>query len=106
MRLRPHLLLVLWLPLGALAQSEAELGRYAELDRQCETAREKKLAPLRAEKIEACVREQKRPRTDCETELANFGNTQAKAGGGAVGGMFYDLPQCLAATAARNQYRQ
>jgi len=105
-RLRPCLLVVLWLPLGTLAQSEAELKRYADLDRQCEAARERKLAPLRAEKIEACVRDQKRARTDCESELANFGNTRAKAGGGAVGGLFYYLPQCLAATAARNQYRQ
>jgi hypothetical protein len=91
---------------AALAQSEAELKRYAELDRSCEAAREKKLAPLRAEKIEACVKEQKRSRADCQAEFESFGNTRAKAGGGAIGGMFYDLPECLAATAARNAYRQ
>ena len=106
MTLRPHLLLLLLLPLGALAQSEAELKHYAELDRQCEAAREKKLAPLRAKKIDACVNEQKRPRDDCEDEFSNFGNTKAKAGGGAIGGMFYDLPECLAAAAARSTYRQ
>jgi hypothetical protein len=91
---------------GVLAQSEAELKRYDELDRKCEAAREKKLVPLRTEKIEACVKNDKRSRADCEDELADFGNTRGKAGGGAVGGMFYDLPECVAATAARNQYRQ
>jgi hypothetical protein len=106
MWLRPQLLVLLLLPLSALAQSEAELRRYAELDRQCEAAREKKLAPLRTKKIEACARDQKRSRADCEREFADFGNTHARVTGGATGGMFYDLPECLAATAARNQYRQ
>jgi hypothetical protein len=100
------LCLLMCLAPGAFAQSEADLKRYADLDRQCETAREKKLAPLRARKIDACVKEQKRPRADCEDELASFGNTRAKAGGGAIGGIYYDLPECVAAAGARNQYRQ
>lgn len=104
-RATPVIVLLLLSP-GAYAQSEAELKRYAELDRQCEAAREKKLAPLRAQKIEACVKVDKRPRAQCEDELAAYGNTRPKAGGGAIGGMFYDLPECVAATAARNQYRQ
>jgi hypothetical protein len=94
------------LPLFALAQSDADLQRFADLDRVCEAARAKKLAPLRKEKIEACVTEQKRPRADCESEFENFGNTRGKAGGGAIGGMFYDLPECVKAAEARNQYRQ
>ena len=106
MRLLQQVLLLgflLSLQLGAFAQSEAESKRYADLDRQCEAAREKKLAPLRAQKIDACVKEEKRSRADCEDEFASFGNTRGKAGGGAIGGMFYDLPECVAATAARNQ---
>jgi len=92
--------------LSALAQSEAELKRYADLDRQCEAQREKKLAPLRAKKIDACVKEEKRSPAECEDEFGSFGNTRGKSGGGAISGMFYDLPECVAASAARNQYRQ
>ncbi|HTT10422.1 MAG TPA: hypothetical protein VMG60_06000 [Burkholderiaceae bacterium] len=99
------LTLVLLAP-AVLAQTEADLKRFAELDRQCEAAREKKLAPLRAEKIEVCVKNDKRTRADCEDEFAEFGNTKGKAGGGAISGLFYDLPECVAATAARSQYRQ
>lgn len=101
-----YTLLLFLLPVSVLAQSESELQRYAELDGQCEAARARKLAPMRAEKVEACVRNQKRSRADCESEFENFGNTHGKAGGGAIGGMFYDLPQCVAAAAARNEYRQ
>ena len=93
-------------PLAAFAQDDSELQRYAELDRQCEAAREKKLAPLRTQKIDACVRDQKRTRADCESEFGTYGNTRGKAAGGAIGGMFYDLPECVAAASARNQYRQ
>ncbi len=91
---------------AALAQSEAELKRYADLDRQCEAAREKRLAPVRAKKIDACIKEDKKSRAECEEEFGSFGNTHGKAGGGAISGMFYDLPECVAAAAARNQYRQ
>jgi len=105
MRLATLLILIV-VPAAVLAQSEQEMKRYEELDHQCEAAREKKLAPLRKEKIEACVKNDKRPRADCEDEFAEYGNTRGKAGGGAVGGMFYDLPECVAAAAARSQYRQ
>jgi hypothetical protein len=100
------LALMLLMPLGVLAQSDSDLKRFAEMDRQCEAARQKKLEPLRAEKIEACVKNDKRPRADCEDEFAEYGNTKGKAGGGAIGGLFYDLPECVAADAARNNYRQ
>jgi hypothetical protein len=92
--------------LAALAQSEAELKRYAELDRKCELARERKLAPLRAAKIEECVQRDKRPREQCEREFTDWGNTQALASGRARAGLFYDLPECVAAEQARRQYRQ
>ena len=105
--MRVHLFLfVLALPLAAVAQTEAELKHYAELDRQCEAARQQKLTPLRARKIDACVNRDKRPRAECEDEFANYGNTHARTSGGAVGGLFYDLPECVAAQAARNEYRQ
>lgn len=106
-RVRPTAVaLLIAVSAAARAQSEEELKRYAELDRACEAARAKKLAPLRAQKIEACVREEKRPRAVCEREYAEWGNTQPLAHGRARGGLFYDLPECVAADQARRQYRQ
>jgi hypothetical protein len=93
------------LPVLAQAQSEAELKRYAELDQKCEAARAKKLAPIRAKKVATCVKDANQTRADCEAQFAHYGDTHGRVGG-AVGGMFYDLPECVAATAARNQYRQ
>ncbi len=88
------------------AQSEAELKRLDELDRKCEAARAVKLAPIRAELIDRCVMVDRRPREVCEREFANYGDTQATARGKAVAGMFYDLPECVAAFEARQKYRR
>ena len=96
-------LLALAAPVGA--QSDAELKRLDELDRQCEQAREAKLAPMRAERIERCVRDEKRPRDECTAELSTWGNTQSVRGGSRTG-MFYDLPECVAAFEARQRYRR
>ena len=89
----------------ANAQSDADLKRLDELDRQCEQARESKLAPMRAERIERCVRDEKRPRDECTAELSTWGNTQSVRGGSRTG-MFYDLPECVAAFEARQRYRR
>lgn len=104
--LRILALLLAVLPALAIAQGEAELKRYAELDRVCEAARAKKLVPLRAQLVDQCVKAGKGARAECEQEFANYGDTHGKAGGGAMGGKFYDLPECVAATKARSQYRQ
>lgn len=93
------------LPRPAAAQSEAELKRLDALDQACEAAREKKLAPLRAARIERCVREDRRSREECTAELANWGQTQGTKQG-ARAGLFYDLPECVAAFEARQQYRR
>lgn len=91
---------------AALAQSEAGLKRLDELDRRCEAARLAKLAPLRAELIDTCVRIDKRPREVCESEFAHYGDTKATAHGRAIAGLFYDLPECVAAFDARQRYRR
>jgi hypothetical protein len=90
----------------AYAQTEAEMKRMDELDRVCEAAREKKLAPLRAERIERCVRDERRPRADCEAEYALWGDTRTTAGGRARTGLYYDLPECVEAFKARERYRR
>ncbi|MCX8114006.1 MAG: hypothetical protein N3D71_02920 [Burkholderiaceae bacterium] len=91
---------------AALAQSEAELKRLDELDRKCEAARLAKLVPIRAELIDRCVRIDKRPREVCESEFAHYGDTKATAHGKAIAGLFYDLPECVAAFEARQKYRR
>lgn len=90
----------------ALAQSEAEFKRLDELDRKCEAARAAKLAPIRAELIDKCIRIDKRPREACENEFANYGETKGTAQGKAIAGLFYDLPECVAAFEARQKYRR
>ncbi|MFN3564565.1 MAG: hypothetical protein ACK4V1_01075 [Burkholderiaceae bacterium] len=91
---------------SALAQSEAEFKRLDELDRRCEAARLAKLAPIRAELIDRCVRIDKRPRETCASEFAHYGDTKAAAHGKAIAGLFYDLPECVAAFEARQKYRR
>lgn len=91
---------------AAFAQSEAELKRLDQLDRKCEAARAAKLAPIRAELIDKCVRINRRPREACESEFAHYGDTKGTAQGKAVAGMFYDLPECVAAFEARQEYRR
>lgn len=90
----------------ALAQTEPEMKRLDDLDRVCEAAREQRLAPLRAERVERCVTIEKRSREQCTAEYANWGNTQPLAGGRARSGLFYDLPECVAAAEARQRYRR
>jgi hypothetical protein len=60
---------------------------------------------MRAERIERCVKDEKRSRADCTEEFANWGNTQ-KVSTGTRPGMFYDLPECVAAEEARQKYRR
>lgn len=91
---------------AASAQSDAELARLAELDRQCEAARALRLAPIRAELIDKCIKIDKRPREVCEREFARYGDTKGTARGKAVAGLFYDLPECVAAFEARQKYRR
>jgi hypothetical protein len=93
-------------PSAVFAQTEEEMKRLDELDRKCESARAAKLAPIRAELIDRCTRVDKRPRDVCEAEYASYGNTHQVVGGRAVAGMFYDLPECVAAFEARQKYRR
>jgi hypothetical protein len=97
-------LLALVAPAGA--QSDAELKRLDELDRKCVQAREAKLAPMRAELVERCVREEKRPRDLCTVEYSTWGENSTTHNGGTRPGLFYDLPECVAAFEARQHYRR
>ncbi|NNK37682.1 MAG: hypothetical protein HKP03_04335 [Xanthomonadales bacterium] len=76
--------------------------KQAELDAACEAAREKKLAPMRAQYIEECVKNREQPdRRSCEVFYSDFG---AQSGNRAP--LFYDLPECEAAFDFQNRQRR
>lgn len=87
-------------PATALADRDRE-AEQARLDALCEEAREKKLAPMREEFVEECVREgHQRDRQACENFYADFG---ARSGNRAP--LFYDLPECVEAFEFQNSQR-
>ena len=87
----PTLVLVLLCP-AALAVSQGEVD---SLNRQCEAAREKQLAPIRAQKTQTCIEQKIRAPDHCERFYTTYGNT-SMVGGMRRQGLYYDLPECLA----------
>ncbi len=63
-----------------------------ELNAACEQARQKKLAPLRAQYIEECVSKQRKDRHDCQRFYADYGARSGKRPP-----LFLDLPECVEA---------
>lgn len=101
---------VIWLSSGLLLfvaapQAEADRDRevrLAELDAKCEQAREWKLALLRAQFVEECVREKHySTRRECEVFYADYG---ARSGNRAP--LYYDLPECVEAYDFQNGQRR
>lgn len=84
------LILLLANPLSARESREEKQTR---LDAACEVAREKKLAPMRKQFVEACVANKELPsRKECQRFYADYGG---RMGGRAP--LFYDLPECVTA---------
>jgi hypothetical protein len=66
-----------------------------DLDRRCDMAREKVIAPLRAAEIASC-KEQKRNDPDwCERFNADYGDGGRTVSGSVRPRMFDDLPECI-----------
>ena len=66
-----------------------------DLDRRCDMAREKRIAPLRAAEIASC-KEQKRNDPDwCERFNADYGDGGRTVSGSIRPRMFDDLPECI-----------
>lgn len=92
---------ILMLSLSVGTASEIDrVTKQKELDKACEVAREKRLAPLRQRYIEECVEQQKQDRAYCERFYSDYG---AQSGNRAP--MFYDLPECVTAFEYRNSQR-
>ena len=88
--------------LGPALAKESRDEKQAKLDAACETAREKKIAPIRNKYIEACVAKREQPsREACERFYADYGG---RMGGRAP--LFYDLPECVKAFDYRQSARE
>ena len=76
-------------------------NRLDELNAACGQAREKKLAPLRAQYIEECVSKQRKDRHYCQRFYADYG-----AGSGTRPPLFLELPECVEAFEFQKAHRQ
>lgn len=85
---------------GANGPDEEQLRR---MDQKCEEGRAAKLAPVRDELARKCEQEERylgNQKRDCALEVSTYGDTFSGARGAAIRGMYYDLPECVAATEA------
>ena len=71
---------------------------------ECERQRKAKIAPLREQAIEDCISNGYGDRQYCERFNESFGDPTARAGGGMVPGMFWELPVCEQAVAAEKHF--
>ena len=79
-----------------------------ELQQRCEQAREAKIAPMRQEAIEECMKNNTRRRDVkeyCERFYSDFGQGGRTASGHFRQPMFNDLPECKAYREAEAQSR-
>lgn len=81
---------------STFAIDDPDIQRLKALGKKCQDARTAKLAPMRAKLVEKCVKEERRPRAECEVEISTYGENQSNASGrGVKPGLFYDLPECI-----------
>lgn len=91
--------------LGALlsfccgASAQQAVDTVDALNARCEAARQKKLEPLREDKIRRCERSAAQPTAGCRTFYSTYGNNSNHRNGSVVRGRFYNLPECVRARA-------
>ncbi len=83
---------------SASAAERLTIEQVHVLDQRCEAARVAKLKPIRARKVRQCIA--RKERNDCAIFYSTYGNNSSTVHGGVVRGLFYDLPQCVAARKA------
>jgi hypothetical protein len=96
------LLLGLLVATESMALNDADV---AKLSKECEAARQESLAPIRAQRTQACIEQQLRSKGHCERYYTTYGNVTVRAGNAPIQGYFYDLPQCVEWLDARNALR-
>ncbi len=97
-------LMILFCSLVLPAASNAQ--SLQELERECEQAREKMIAPLRQQAIDQCIedrtsgrsgsRSSRDAREHCERFYVDFGQGGTTQSGGFRQRMFHDIPECQA----------
>lgn len=94
-------LLLALLAMAPMGMAVAEDQSVAELQLQCEQAREARLKPLRDAEIAKCKAERGRDPAYCERYWKDFGDASRLANGNMKARMFDDLPECVAALKAK-----
>jgi len=102
-----RILLVFMLALAPLSavyagSNDEELERLKALDAKCEQARAEKLKPLQEEKIEQCVKIDKREREWCENYFRDYGWGSTSGAGRRTERFFDQIPECVEAFDAWN----
>ena len=103
------LILLLGVTVGGLVHgsSSREITRLTKevekLGPKCDAARQKALAPIRAQRTQACIEQQLRSKGHCERYYRTYGNVIPSPTGAPAGGYFYDLPPCQDWLRARQQ---
>jgi len=77
----------------------------AELGEKCEAAREVALAPIREQRVQACIEQKLRQPDHCRRYYKTYGNVTVRGGVTPVMGYFYDLPECVEWVDAREALR-
>jgi hypothetical protein len=75
----------------------------ADLDRRCEAAREKIIAPLKKAEIAKCIQTGTGDQGWCETFWADYGDAQRTRSGVFIPRQFNDIPECVEAQDERNR---
>ena len=110
MRLQHTLATGLFLMLSAVGAGSAEeettdpaSASQQELDRRCEEAREKMIAPLREAEIARCKADKRNDPGFCERFFASYGDATYAADGRYIPRMYSDLPGCVVAEQERKR---
>lgn len=82
---------------------DPQSASLSELNRRCEDAREKKIAPLRDAEIARCKADKRNDPGYCERFFASYGDASYAANGTYVPRMFNDLPECVVADQERKR---
>jgi len=83
--------------------ANADEAKVRALEQACEAAREEKLKPLREAEVAKCKTDSKNDPGYCERYWSDFGNAKRLPNGTMQPRMFGDLPECIAAEAARRK---
>jgi hypothetical protein len=100
------LLLVALLATPPTAEAADDAAAVRELEAKCQAARQRKLAPLREERIAECRADRRNDPAFCERHIRDYGEGGPGPNGTRVTPMFNDLPECVAAFAARDALRR